>query len=500
MSDEKISAFADGGVAQATDDFVIARAGANFKLTAANLKAYVEADDAPSAALADCVVDAVGTAPNTYATVSAAYAGGKRAPHVTATTTEPGDLIFNDSVDIYLSKGAYIGIPANNQIRNLGGFVNIVGSGPIASCGITFAFTTPGTKNLFSGSGAITGRNFTLFNTSTVDNSGIADGTATFLVSNLTVITPNQANCGLYLGSSSNLSRLTFAGGGANSTLLLNTNTASYVDQVSFAGTVPTATIIQNGVGSTINKLSFNSGSEVISIENSGTIMDSTGIASNSLTIETQADNTCLWNVACDTGFIEVNGYSNGKLIDVSAGGFDSGTGSPEYWSIRGGEFNGPVTSGDKYFEMVGTRVVGQITINDDFACLDNVRTTLKIIDNGLHTSLSDITDTTTDKIYYRPNWTHIASSSGTIQAEYGQFIVADPNAAAISVDLPSATLAVGDRIAVKTIDGTNSVTLTPAVGEYIDDDPSLVLSMVNQTAVLVADGTNWQIESKYNG
>jgi len=67
-----------------------------------------------------------------------------------------------------------------------------------------------------------------------------------------------------------------------------------------------------------------------------------------------------------------------------------------------------------------------------------------------------------------------------------------------IAVTLPSVSISIGQRLAVKKNGAANSVTITPATGT-IDGAGLLILYEDNALIVLISDGTNWHLVSPFN-
>jgi hypothetical protein len=64
-----------------------------------------------------------------------------------------------------------------------------------------------------------------------------------------------------------------------------------------------------------------------------------------------------------------------------------------------------------------------------------------------------------------------------------------------ITITLPSAADKIGKEYRIKKIDSTsNQVIITPAAGEYIDDDDELIIDSQYDSPDICSDGSNWYI------
>lgn len=73
--------------------------------------------------------------------------------------------------------------------------------------------------------------------------------------------------------------------------------------------------------------------------------------------------------------------------------------------------------------------------------------------------------------------------------------VLADANGSSMTINLPSAAGMAGRVYFIKKVDGsTNQVTITPAVGEEIDNDASYTLSLENEAIQVQSDGSDWFI------
>ena len=125
----------------------------------------------------------------------------------------------------------------------------------------------------------------------------------------------------------------------------------------------------------------------------------------------------------------------------------------------------------------------------------------LKFYDGGAWINLFTV-DTTNNKTQLG-SWSEkeskvLAKTANytTITSDNGSLIKVDATSGNITVDLLSATSAGdGHFLAIKKSDSTsNTVTIDPNSTETIDGATTLVLEKENDTALIMCDGTNWQV------
>lgn len=211
MADTKISALASGAPAQGTDETVIARSGANYKLTVANIVGYLGApvtvaNGGTGAATLTGYVKGNGTSAMTAsATVPGSDISGTVAVAnggTGQTTYTDGQLLIGNSTGNTLSK-ATLTAGSGVSITNGSGTITIAatgGSGTVTSVGgtgtvngITLTGTVTTSGNLTLG-GALTGVNLTTQVTGTlpIANGGTGSTSTTYcnLTSNVTGTLP----------------------------------------------------------------------------------------------------------------------------------------------------------------------------------------------------------------------------------------------------------------------------------------------------------------------
>ena len=211
MADTKISALASGAPAQGTDETVIARSGANYKLTVANIVGYLGApvtvaNGGTGAATLTGYVKGNGTSAMTAsATVPSSDISGTLAVAnggTGQTTYTDGQLLIGNSTGNTLSK-ATLTAGSGVSITNGSGTITIAatgGSGTVTSVGgtgtvngITLTGTVTTSGNLTLG-GALTGVDLTTQVTGTlpIANGGTGSTSTTYcnLTSNVTGTLP----------------------------------------------------------------------------------------------------------------------------------------------------------------------------------------------------------------------------------------------------------------------------------------------------------------------
>lgn len=85
------------------------------------------------------------------------------------------------------------------------------------------------------------------------------------------------------------------------------------------------------------------------------------------------------------------------------------------------------------------------------------------------------------------------ATTFSVTTSERNKLVLADTSSNAITVNLlAAATAGNGFEVAVKITDATNAVTIDGNAAETIDGAATFVLSSLNDTILLVSDGSNW--------
>lgn len=464
----------------------------DFKSQLSNLKNYVH-ESSFTPAIPDGEVDGVGTNPNTYATLADALAAGKYSPVITASTTETADITLTQYTVLYIKDNARINMGEFQIIMN-GQLLHIVGEGPLTSGGITFAYTTPGTKSVFSGGSYITGRDFLVWNQSTTANSTIGDGNVVFNCSKVTFILPDVSNCGVDLGDYSEID-MTIAGAGSNATSLLKTGVGSVIPRLSFSSNLPITTILDVESGAKVENISVSS-AYTFSINNAGTIRDCSDIGGSTITCTTTANNAIYDNVDVGTsGTIYGNGYVSGKVIFCKGGALDTtSVGSPTEWDISNSYFSSNVSIGGDYTSINSVTCDGFFSLYADFCSSSNIRLLSNPVDNGNNNTFQNISRTDLGKIYYRTNMNIVSTSAASYVASYGDFVKADSSINNQTIDLPSAQIFKGDKLTVKKMDAANTVTLTPSGLETIDGNSTHDLFSIYEMITIISDGSNWLI------
>jgi len=96
---------------------------------------------------------------------------------------------------------------------------------------------------------------------------------------------------------------------------------------------------------------------------------------------------------------------------------------------------------------------------------------------------------------------TNTVSSNITTTGE--RTIFADVSGGALTITLASADVYEGKAISIKDSTGnagTNAITVATEGTETIDGNASITLDANNESVNLRSDGTNWFIESRYDG
>lgn len=400
MADQKISDLTDGGALQATDELVVARGGANVRIsgdevgtgdvtgpgssTAGNVATFADASGKvlqESGPLATpSLTDVSNTAPTdgqvlkwvtannqyeptnesggsgfelfdayvgsgeTYTTLKAAIDAGHSVIKVTSNTTETASITLTNPTSVWFGNGFFVDM-GDNRINVDGNVFDLHSTVYDNSSGITFALTASNPCIYTTGGGEVHTEGVVLQNNSTAADCPVVSGIL-LTWKDVTVITPDQLTSGVEAAAFSTLESVTIqpAGGTQCSDLVTTANDCRVTNLYIQSSALPSARVLAFGTDTVVDQIVFDTNTSSFEIHTEGNIsnVDSSG---GQIALYTSASYLSFDNLKLGTatGAVIPNGNSNSILNNVICASFILLNASDTNWKAINCRFEGLV-------------------------------------------------------------------------------------------------------------------------------------------------------------